>query len=111
VKAILSDIHGNIEALTAVLEDIQARGITEIICLGDIVGYGPQPLECVEALRGLKNLVLVMGNHDAAMLGKMDLKWFNSNAAWAIDFARTQLTGKALDFLAHLPEKVELKDK
>ncbi|OIO03739.1 MAG: hypothetical protein AUJ51_03500 [Elusimicrobia bacterium CG1_02_56_21] len=104
---VFSDVHGNHVALKAVLEFYRKNEVENFICCGDIVGYGPQPLECAETLRELKNAVIVMGNHDAAMLGKMDLKWFNSNAAWAIDFARGQLTGKALDFIARLPEKVE----
>ena len=79
-------------------------------CCGDVVGYGPQPLECAEELLALKNLHIVMGNHDAAMVGKMDLKWFNQNAAWAIDFAKGQMTGRTMDFIARLPERLETPD-
>ncbi|MDD5208785.1 MAG: metallophosphoesterase family protein [Elusimicrobiales bacterium] len=104
---IFSDVHGNHVALKAVLDFYRKNGVENFVCCGDIVGYGPQPLECAETLRGLKNLVTVMGNHDAAAVGKMELKWFNANAAWAIDFARTQLTGQALDFIARLPERAE----
>lgn len=104
---IFSDVHGNHVALKAVLDFYRKNGVENFVCCGDIVGYGPQPLECAETLRGLKNLVTVMGNHDAAMIGKMELKWFNANAAWAIDFARTQLTGQAMDYIAGLPERAE----
>jgi len=107
---VFSDVHGNYAALRAVLDFYRKNGVENFICCGDIVGYGPQPLECAETLRGLANLVTVMGNHDAALVGKMDLKWFNPNAAWAIDFARGQLTGQALDFIASLPERAETKD-
>ena len=107
---VFSDVHGNYVALKAVLDFFRKNGVENFICCGDIVGYGPQPLECAETLRGLKSLVTVMGNHDAAVVGKMDLKWFNSNAAWAIEFARGQLTGQALDFIAKLPEKIETED-
>ncbi|OGR44143.1 MAG: hypothetical protein A2X35_13175 [Elusimicrobia bacterium GWA2_61_42] len=104
---VFSDVHGNYEALKAVLSFYRRNGVENFICCGDIVGYGPQPLECAEALRGLGALTAVMGNHDAALVGKMDLKWFNVNAAWAINFAREQLTGQAMDFVARLPERAE----
>ena len=107
---VFSDVHGNHVALKAVLDFYRRSGVENFVCCGDIVGYGPQPLECAETLRALKNLVTVMGNHDAALVGKMDLKWFNPNAAWAIEFARAKCTGEALDFISHLPEKVETKD-
>lgn len=107
---IFSDVHGNHVALQAVLDFYRRNGVENFVCCGDIVGYGPQPLECAETLRGLKNLIAVMGNHDAAVVGKIDIKWFNPNAAWAIDFARGQLTGQALDFIARLPERAETAD-
>ena len=65
--AIISDIHGNLEALEKVLEDIDRRGVDEIICLGDIVGYGPNPIECVD-LVAEKCSWSLMGNHDFAVL-------------------------------------------
>jgi len=100
-------VHGNYEALRAVLAFYRKNGVEDFLCCGDVVGYGPQPLECAEELLALKNLSIVLGNHDAAMLGKMDLKWFNQNAAWAIEFAKKQLTGRAMDFIARLPERLE----
>ncbi len=107
---VFSDVHSNYGALRAVLDFYGKNGVENFICCGDITGYGPQPLECAEALRGLNNLVVVMGNHDAALVGKMELKWFNANAVWAIEFDRARLTGAALDFIARLPEKVETAD-
>lgn len=107
---VFSDVHGNYEALKAVLSFYQKNAIENFICCGDIVGYGPQPAECVEALRGLKGLTAVLGNHDAAAVGRMDVKWFNTNAAWAIEFARAKLSGEALDFIARLPERAETAD-
>jgi len=104
---VFSDVHGNYEALKAVLEFYRKNGVADFVCCGDIVGYGPQPLECVEAVSGLGNLHIVMGNHDGAAVGRIELKWFNANAARAIEFARARLTGKALDFLSNLPEKIE----
>ena len=107
---VFSDVHANYGALSAVLDFYRRNGIENFICCGDLIGYGPQPQECVDALLGLKNLVTVMGNHDAALVGKIDLKWFNPNAVWAIDFARARLTGEALDFIARLPEKIETEE-
>jgi len=107
---VFSDVHGNYEALKAVLDFYRKNGVEDFICCGDIVGYGPQPQECAEALRGLKSLSAVLGNHDAAVTGRMEMRWFNANAVWSIDFARTQLTGQAMDFVARLPEKVEKED-
>ena len=62
VKAIISDIHSNLEALQAVLKDIEQQGVTEIYCLGDIVGYGPNPRECVDLVMQCK--IVLLGNHD-----------------------------------------------
>lgn len=107
---VFSDVHGNHVALKAVLEFYRKNGVESFVCCGDIVGYGPQPQECAEELMNLKSLTAVMGNHDAAAVGKMDLKWFNQNAAWAIDFAKQQLSGKAMDFLARLPDRAETAD-
>jgi predicted phosphodiesterase len=104
---VFSDVHGNYEALKAVLDFYRKNGIEDFICCGDIVGYGPQPLECSEALLGLGRLTAVLGNHDAAAVGKMEQKWFNQAASWAIDFAREKLTGRALDFISRLPDRAE----
>src|SRR5688572_3658081 len=68
--AIISDIHGNLEALTAVLADIERRGITTIYCLGDLVGYGPNPIECVE--HALNWRLVILGNHDQAVTYRAD---------------------------------------
>jgi predicted phosphodiesterase len=103
---VFSDVHGNYEALKAVLEFFRGNGVEQHICCGDLVGYGPQPLECVDAVASLKKLHMVIGNHDGALLGKIELRWFNPNAAAAIEFARSQLTGPALAFLSALPELV-----
>src|SRR5690606_11451904 len=65
--AVISDIHGNAEALRSVLADIEGRGIDRIVCLGDIVGYGPEPLACVDLVRE-RCAWCLMGNHDFAVL-------------------------------------------
>ena len=86
-RAIISDIHGNLEALTAVLEHIAAQGISRIYCLGDVVGYGPNPCECIDHVMRLDKCIL--GNHDQAAL--FDPEGFSSGAERAIFWTRRQL--------------------
>jgi len=86
-KAIISDIHGNLEALMAVLGDIAGQGITEIFCLGDVIGYGPNPCECLDEVMGFSGCIL--GNHDQAAL--FDPEGFSSGAEQAIFWTREQL--------------------
>ncbi len=101
--AILADIHSNREALEAVLEDIELRGgAEEIWCLGDIVGYGPNPRECLELLRQ-HNHICVAGNHDWAAIGKIDTSDFNPEAAEACHWTTNQLTPEDIDYLEKLP--------
>jgi predicted phosphodiesterase len=85
--AVISDIHGNAEALRTVLKDIEGRGVQRIICLGDIVGYGPEPLECVDLVRTRCQWSL-MGNHDFAVL--YEPTNFNSDAESAAYWTRAQ---------------------
>ena len=88
MKAIISDIHGNYEALRAVLDDIASRKITEIICLGDIVGYGPSPVECLEAVQKRCRLT-IKGNHEEAALN--DPVDFNYRAEAAIRWTQERI--------------------
>ena len=85
--AIISDIHANHEALTVVLADIKRRSIKDIVCLGDIIGYGPNPRECLQDLMGCK--AVLMGNHEEAVLYYGED--FNPKAREAIDWTRDQL--------------------
>jgi predicted phosphodiesterase len=87
VKALISDIHSNLEALTAVLEDIRQQHITEIYCLGDVVGYGPNPRECIDLV--MKCQVVLLGNHDQGAM--FDPEGFNPPAERAIFWTRAQL--------------------
>lgn len=91
--AILSDVHSNLEALDAVLKDIRKRKINEILFLGDAVGYGPNPNECIELLKD-KCTVLLAGNHDWGVLGLTDIEYFNEYARAAIEFTKGILTEK-----------------
>ena len=108
MKAIISDIHSNLEALTAVLADIRKQGITDIYCLGDVVGYGPNPRECVDMIMDFK--LVLMGNHDQGAM--FDPDGFNASAERAIFWTRQQLENsseprpareKRWDFLAERP--------
>ena len=100
---ILSDIHSNLEAFKAVLDD--AGSVDQIWCLGDVVGYGPAPNACVELLRAHAHLCIA-GNHDWATLGKLDLRDFNPDAREANLWNREQLTADNLAYLEELPEKL-----
>ncbi|MEX1228635.1 MAG: metallophosphoesterase family protein [Planctomycetaceae bacterium] len=104
--AIISDIHGNLEALEAVLEDIKQRNITEIYCLGDIVGYGPNPRECIDLV--LDFPLCLLGNHDQGAL--FDPEGFNAGAERAIFWTRKMLESgdprkneQRWEFLGELP--------
>jgi predicted phosphodiesterase len=101
--AIISDVHSNLTAFQAVLQDIEARGGFERIwCLGDIVGYGPDPKECIELLRQ-NDHICVAGNHDWGAIGKIDVDDFNSEAAAACRWTGQQLDQQEVDYLANLP--------
>lgn len=104
--AVLTDIHGNREALTAVLADVQARGCDAMVVLGDIVGYGPDPAWCLDRVRGL-GCVTLQGNHDAAIKGAGDD--MSTQARLAIDWTRGQLSDDQADWLAGLPLTAELE--
>ncbi|MFO0897131.1 MAG: metallophosphoesterase family protein [Pirellulales bacterium] len=107
-RAIISDIHSNLEALEAVLQDIRAQGITEIYCLGDIIGYGPNPRECIDLV--MQCNVTLLGNHDQGAL--FDPEGFNTGAERAIFWTREQLesprgdpeqNARRWEFLGELP--------
>ncbi len=101
--AILADIHGNLVAFETVLGDLERRGgVEEIWCLGDIVGYGPDPEPCIELLRQHPHLC-VAGNHDWAAAGKIDISYFNPEAAAACSWTAGQLSPGARHYLESLP--------
>jgi len=114
--AILSDIHSNLAAITAVLADVDAQGVDKIICLGDIVGYGPQPRECVD-LAMQRFDVSILGNHDQGAM--FDPEGFSRGAERAIFWTREQLEQTGGDaeaaarrwrYLAEMPRK-HLEDR
>lgn len=108
--ALIADIHANLAAFTAVLEDIERRGgVDELWCLGDIVGYGPDPVRCIELLRQHKH-ICVAGNHDLAAAGKLPLKEFNPDAAIACRWTAQQLSEADKEYLGNLPKVIERDD-
>ncbi len=100
--AIISDIHANLEALQAVAADIESQGITQLICLGDIVGYGPRPNECLDLTKEICPTIL-LGNHDAAAIGRLSTEHFNIHAKVAIEWTSSSLTKDGKEFLGGLP--------
>jgi len=108
--ALISDIHANLPALRAVLDDIAVAGADRIVCLGDIVGYNTQPAECVAALRRVDALC-VAGNHDLAVCGRITSKTFNRAAARAVTWTQRCLGRDDLHFLAGLPLKAAIGRK
>jgi len=101
---VLADIHANLNALQAVLK--AAGEIDALWCLGDLVGYGPDPNECIDLIRTIPNLTCLLGNHDAAALGQIDLEAFNREARLSARWMRSTLSTDNLLFLQSLPEKV-----
>jgi len=106
LRAIISDIHANLEAFQAVLADIRQQGISEIYCLGDIIGYGPNPCECIDLVMACQ--MCLLGNHDQAAL--FDPEGFNASAERAVFWTRKMLENgkgpeaeKRWEFLGELP--------
>ncbi len=112
-RALISDIHGNLEALEVVLDDIQTQGVSEIFCLGDIIGYGPNPRECIDRVMDTCKTTL-LGNHDQGAM--FDPDGFNIGAERAIFWTRNQLESpfdkanneRRWDFLAELPRSYKM---
>lgn len=111
--AIFTDVHANLEALEAVLAKIdelaQEEPIDQIWFLGDLVGYGPNPNECIKTLRARTD-VIIAGNHDWAAVGKIDLEDFSEAARISAEWTAQQLTEEHREFLANLPERIERED-
>lgn len=108
IYAILSDIHANETALRAVLNDARLCGADRVVCLGDVVGYGPLPAACVALVRAVAGFV-VAGNHDDAVSGRMSSDDFNELAQGAVDRHRASLSQDALNWLKSLPYVVQLQ--
>jgi diadenosine tetraphosphatase ApaH/serine/threonine PP2A family protein phosphatase len=106
---ILGDIHSNLSALEAVLERFEAEGVEQILSVGDIVGYGAQPSACIGLVRSV-GATVVKGNHDAACVGDLDLRYFNAHARAAVEWTRTVLDAEEMAWLASLPYTIDLDE-
>lgn len=104
---VISDIHANLPALEAVLQD--AGQVDETWCLGDVVGYGPDPNECILRLGELQNLTCLMGNHDLAAVGGMVLDVFNHDARNSLLWQKRVLTSESLEFLRNFPQVLQIR--
>ncbi|HXQ89348.1 MAG TPA: metallophosphoesterase family protein [Solirubrobacterales bacterium] len=99
--AVISDIHSNRHALEAVLQAVDAAGVDEVWCLGDMVGYGAEPDACTALIRE-RSSVCLAGNHDLAVLGALDISTFSEAAATAVEWTRDNVSEETLEFLASL---------
>ena len=99
--AVLADIHGNLEALEAVRADMGQAGAERVLCLGDVVGYGANPKECLEIVRELE-ATMVAGNHDWAAAGNVGVDYFNADARDSVEWTRHELSEPDLAFLKGL---------
>jgi len=100
--ALISDIHGNTEALRSVFEDIENQRVDKVLCLGDIVGYGAEPVECLREIRS-RRIEAALGNHDSAAIGDTPMDYFNEYAREAILWTAKRLREIDRKYLASLP--------
>lgn len=107
--AVISDIHANLQAWKAILLDIRTLKADSMICLGDIIGYGPNPAEVLEEVYSNVDH-MVLGNHDAATCGMIDTDLFNDNAQDSIAWTKSRLNNKAVNFLKSLPLSLAAED-
>ncbi len=105
---VISDIHANLTALEAVLESAPEH--EAVWCLGDLVGYGPDPNECVKRVSDLEELVCLIGNHDQAAMGQIPRSRFNRDAGSVIEWTKSALTDETRAFLDTLPSKVTMEN-
>ena len=106
---IFSDVHANLEALSAVVEALKHENVDTCYCLGDVVGYGASPNECAEIVRTTAK-VTILGNHDAAVAGRMDYSYYYDAARQALDLHARQLSQENLAWLRNLPYEVREGD-
>ena len=106
---VLSDIHANYEALSAVLEAYKAEGVERYYCLGDTVGYGGSPEECAQIIRTLCTAT-ILGNHDAAVASRMDYSYYYEAARQALDTHASMVSAESMEWLKSLPYQVKLKE-
>jgi len=103
--AVLSDIHGNLEAFSVAIDYIRKHNIERVVCLGDIVGYGANPQECLDLVRSLTNSI-VLGNHDEAVFAREKRSAFTPLARLSAEWTESQLNSASVTFLQSLPLKI-----
>ncbi len=108
IYGLISDIHANLEAFDAVLEKL--AGADAFVCMGDVVGYGPDPGPCIDLLSSLPSLTCIAGNHDLAAAGLTGLGRFNPHARHAIDWTMQQLSDDHKQYLARLRPSAHVED-
>jgi len=106
--ALIADVHSNLEAFNAVLANIKRQRIKNILCIGDIVGYGADPNKCCDIIKE-KKIICVQGNHDLNSVDLKKLEWYNQYAAAALRWTNKQLTDENKDFLKKLPKMNSVK--
>jgi len=106
--AVMSDIHGNLEAFHSVLADIDAQQLERIVNLGDIVGYGPEPEACVQLLRQ-RGIATVLGNHEHGLVEASARNWFNPQAKKALDRTRALISDDTLMYFRTLPRTLTVE--
>lgn len=107
--AFISDIHGNLEAFVAVLRCIDDKGVDAILCLGDVVGYGPNPGECLDIIAD-RHIFTVQGNHDLGIIDDVEAHRFNPTARLSLEFTRDRLSDIHRDQIAAMPRLADLDD-
>ena len=103
--AILSDIHANDEAFTQVLADIDRSEVTRVFCLGDVIGYGPEPNQSISLIRG-RNIPAIIGNHELAVLEPQYLEWFNPDARVSLEKTTTLLSDESKRYIRELEPSI-----
>jgi len=108
--AIFGDIHANMEALDAVMDECESLGVDRFLCLGDIVGYGANPRECLERIVDM-DIPIVAGNHDWAVCGKLSIEFFNTYAKQAVYWTREQLEERHMEVMRSWPLVQEVNEE
>lgn len=105
---VISDVHANLTALEAVLD--RTGEMEAVWCLGDLVGYGPDPNECIQRIQSIPHIVCLLGNHDAAVLGEIDLESFNMEARQSAQWVKKTILPENLEYLSKLNEITTVKE-
>ncbi|MCE5299662.1 MAG: metallophosphatase family protein [Spirochaetia bacterium] len=108
--AIISDIHSNLEAMTAVMDFLKVNPVDGIISCGDLIGYGPNPKECIELAKATPNMRSVVGNHDAASCGRISADGFNDTARTALEVNQNLAGAQNLEYFKNLADFISEND-